>query len=208
MKVDERADGTLVVSYDGSSLTKFMLAAMAVFLATAAYDVFIGTRGTDRLVGLLGASATCLLVSVVFLETARFEFAAPTHLITWRRRWGLRERSGTMPFGAIQSVAVERPMGDDGTPSRRITLRMIDGAVVPLTVGYRPDSDGAILTTANRIRVALGQKAEEMPVADAAALVATGQLIEAIKVLRETESISLKEAKRRVDEIKRKASSR
>ena len=48
MKAEELADGTLIVSYDGSPLTKVMLAFMAVFLGTAAYDVFIGTRGPRR----------------------------------------------------------------------------------------------------------------------------------------------------------------
>lgn len=208
MKVDELADGSLVVSYDGSPLAKFMLAFMAVFLGTAAYDVFIGTRGTDRLVGLLGASATCLVIAVVFLETASFEFSKPTHLVTWRRRWGLRQRSGTMPFGAIQSVMVERPIGDDGTPSRRINLRMTDGAAIPLTVAYRPDSDGAILNTAERIRVVLGHKADETRPDDVASLIAAGKTIEAIKIVRETEGLSLTDAKQRVDELRRKASSR
>jgi hypothetical protein len=208
MKAEELADGTLIVSYDGSPLTKVMLAFMAVFLGTAAYDVFIGTRGTGRLIGLLGASTTCLLIAIVFLETAWFEFSKPTHLVTWRRRWGLRQRSGTMPFGAIQSVMVERPIGDDGTPSRRINLRMADGAGVPLTVGYRPDSDGAIVRTADRIRALLGHQAEETRSADISTLIAAGKTIEAIKVLRETEGLSLTDAKQRVDEIRRKASSR
>jgi len=208
VKVDELADGSLVVTYDGSPLAKFMLGLMTVFVGTAAYDVFIGTRGTDRLIGLFGASATCLIIAVVFLETAWFEFSTPTHLVTWRRRWGLRQRSGTMPFGAIQSVMVERPIGDDGTPSRRINLRMMDGATVPLTVGYRPDSDGEILRAADQIRVVLGHKAEETRSDDVASLIAAGKTIDAIKILREAEGLSLTDAKQRVDELRRKASSR
>lgn len=208
MKLEELADGSLIVSYDGSPLAKFTLGIMIVFLGTAAYDVFIGTRGTDRLIGLLGASATCLVIAVVFLETAWFEFSRPTHLVTWRRRWGLRQRSGTMPFGAIKSVMVERPLGDDGTPSRRINLRMVDGAAIPLTVGYRPDSDGEILRVADRIRVVLGHNAEETRADDVATLIASGKTIEAIKILRETEGLSLTDAKHRVDDLRRKASSR
>lgn len=208
MKVEELADGTLVVTYDGSPLAKFMLGFMVVFLSTAAYSVFIGTRGTDRLIGLLGASATCLVIAIVFLETAWFEFSRPTHLITWRRRWGFRQRSGTMPFGSIQSVMVERPLGDDGTPSRRVNLRMVDGAAIPLTVGYHSDGDGAILKVADRIRVVLGHHAEATRSADVSTLVAAGKMIEAIKVLREAEGLTLTDAKQRVDELRQKASSR
>jgi hypothetical protein len=208
MNLEEAADGTLIVTYDGRTLTKLMLVATALFVGVAGYDLFVGARGTDRLVGLLGASATCLIVSIVFLETARFEFAISTHLVTWRRRWGLRERSGTIPFGAIQSVMVERPLGDDGTPSRRINLRTADGSGIPLTVGYRPDSDGAILKIADQIRAVLRHTAGEARSDDVPALVAAGKTIEAIKILRETEGLSLTDAKQRVDDLRRKASSR
>ena len=214
MNVDETADGTLVVSHNGSPLTKFMLGFTLLFLGTAAYDAFIGTRGTERLIGLLGASATCLVVAIAFHERARFEFSKPTHLVTWRRRWGFRERSGTIPFGAIQSVVVERPLGDEGTPSRRINLRTVDGTGIPLTVGYQTDSDGAILRTADQIRALLGHKAEETHssdqrhLADVSTLVASGKMIEAIKVLREAEGISLTDAKQRVDELHRRSAVR
>ena len=213
MKAEELVDGTLVISHDGSP-TKFMLGFMLLLLGTAAYDAFIGTRGTERLIGLLGASATCLVVAIAFHETARFEFSKPTHLVTWRRRGGFRARSGTMPFGAIQSVMVERPLGDEGTPSRRISLRTVDGAGIPLTVGYQTDSDGTILKTADQIRALLGQKAEETHssdqrhVADVSTLVASGRMIEAIKVLKEAEGISLTDAKQRVDELHRRSAVR
>ncbi len=51
MRVEEPIDGTLVLTYDSSPLTKFMLGFMVLFLGTAAYNVFLGTRGTDRLIG-------------------------------------------------------------------------------------------------------------------------------------------------------------
>src|SRR5215510_8909725 len=145
MTIDERADGTLVVTYDSLGLTRFMLAATMLLLAVAGYDVFVGARGTERLVGLLGAAATCLLVGIVFLERAWFQFAPGTRLVTWRRRWALRQHAGSIPFDSIQSVLVERPIGDDGTPSRRIVLKTVTGEDVPVTVGYRPDGDGVVL---------------------------------------------------------------
>ena len=109
---------------------------------------------------------------------------------------------------------VERPLGDEGTPSRRINLRTVDGAEIPLTVGYQTDSDGAILKTADQIRALLGQKAEEQHssdqghLADVSTLVAAGKMIEAIKVLREAEGISLTDAKQRVDELHRRSAAR
>lgn len=203
MKIEEPVDGTLVVTYDSRALTRLMLVFTAVFLGVALYDVFVGPRGPARLIGLLGAAATCLLVAVVFLETAWFEFVRGTRTITWRRRWALQRRSGSLSFAAVQSVHAERPMGDDGTPSRRIVVRTTDGAVIPLTVGYRPDPDGEVLKTVDRIRVFLGQYTERAPMQEAERLASSGRKIDAIRVLREEQGLSLTEAKQRVDELHR-----
>jgi len=201
MNVDQRDDGTLVVTYDSVGLTRLMLAASGVLLTVAGYDVFIGARGTERLVGLFGAAATCVLVAIVFLERAWFRFAPDTQSVTWRRRWALRQRSGSIPFGSIQSVVVERPMGDEGTPSRRITLRTTDGQEIPITVGYRPDADDTVLQIAGRIRVLLGHDADATHLHNVRALIAAGKAIDAIRILREEEGLSLLDAKRRVEEI-------
>jgi hypothetical protein len=202
MKIEEGADG-IIVSYDSVGLTKFMLVATALFLAVAGYDAFIGTRGTDRLVGLLGAAATCFLVAIFVLEIAWFDFARASRVVTWRRRWALRQRTGSIPFAAIESVLVERPIGDEGTPSRRITLRTTAGELIPITVGYRPDADGVVLLIASRIRRLLGHDADSSPTDNVKTLIASGRMIDAIRVLREEEGLTLVDAKRRVERLSR-----
>lgn len=201
MTIDERDDGTIIVTYDSTRLTWLMLAGAAVCLIVAGYDVSIGARGTDRVLGLFGAAGTCLLVAVVFLERAWFEFAPARRIVAWRRRWALRERSGTTPFKAIQSVLVERPIGDEGTPSRRIVLKTMDGDDIPITVGYRPDADGAVLHIASRIRALLGHQESGGHMHTVQALIAAGKTIDAIRVLREEEGLSLLDAKRRIEEL-------
>ena len=201
MTIVEAGDGTIVVTYDSTGLTRLMLAATTIFLAVAVYDVFLGDLGTERLVGLLGAAATCFVVAIVFLENAWFQFAPANRVVTWQRRWALRKRSGSVPFDSIQTVLVERPIGDEGTPSRRIMLRTTDGQEIPITVGYRPDADGTVLQIANRIRALLGHDAGATRMHNVRALIAAGKNIDAIRVLREEESLSLLEAKRRVEEI-------
>ena len=201
MTIDERADGTLVVSYDSLGLTRVMLAAAVLLLAVAGYDILAGARGTERLVGLLGSATTCLLVGIVFLERARFQFAPATRLVTWRRRWALRQRAGTILFNSIQSVLVERPIGDEGTPSRRIVLKTVAGEDIPVTVGYRPDADGAVVHIASRIRALLGHDSDATHLHNVRALLAAGKTIDAIRVLREEEGLSLVDAKRRIEDI-------
>ena len=201
MTIEERHDGTILVTYDSTRLSWLMLAVGALCLAIAGYDVFIGPRGTDRLASLLGAAGTCLLVAIVFLERAWFQFASATRIVMWRRRWALRQRSGSIPFGSVQSVLVERPIGDDGTPSRRIVLKTTAGEDIPMTVGYRPDADGAVLHIASRIRALLGHDSGATHVHNVQALIAAGKTIDAIRILREEEGLSLLDAKRRIEEL-------
>ena len=203
MTIDERPDGTIVVTYDSRGLSVFMLALAGLFVLAAVYDVSIGTRDTTRLAGLLGSATTGLLVALVFLERAWFEFSPVTRIVTWRRRWALQQRSGTMPFNSIQSVLVERPIGDEGTPSRRVTLRTTGGDEIPMTAGYRTDADDAIVRVAARIRVVLGHEANTTHIDEVRTLIAAGRLVDAIKVLRESEGLTLAEAKRRAEDLAR-----
>jgi hypothetical protein len=207
MKVQEPVAGTIVISYDGWALTRLTFVFAVLFLGIAGYDVFIGARGTDRLIGLLAAAGTCLAVAIIFLEKASFEFVRTTQTITWCRRWALRQDSGTIPFAAVQSVHAERPLGDDGTPSRRVIFRTTDGAEIPLTVGYQPDPNGEVLKIAERIREVLGHSSEQVSMQEVERLVISGKKLEAIRVLREDQDLSLSEAKQRVDELSAKKTS-
>jgi hypothetical protein len=201
MTIDERPDGTVLVTYDSRGLSVFMLAFSGLFVLVALYDLSIGTRGTARLVGLVGSATTGLLVAMVFLERAWFEFSPVTRVVTWRRRWALQQRSGTMPFDSIQSVLVDRPLGDEGTPSRRVTLLTTGGDNIPMTVGYRPDADDTIVRIAARIRAVLGRETKSTHLDAARALIAAGRSVEAVKLVRENEGLTLTEAKRRVERI-------
>jgi hypothetical protein len=206
MQARDRDDGTLVVTYDGRSFPKFLFAIALIFAGTAIYDLFIGTRGTDRMIGLVGAIATCVLAGLVSLEQSHFAFNPSTRTIVWSRRWGLRRRSGSIPFDRVRDVAVQRPLGDDGVPSRRIALQVTDAPEVPITVGFRPDNGDEILKVAESIRMRLGQPPRGSPAESLQALVDAGQIVEAVKRLREDEGLSLTEAKGRVDSMKRKGS--
>jgi hypothetical protein len=201
--IEEAPGGNIVVSYNSSALTKLMLVFATLFLGVAGYDVILGERGPERLIGLVASSLTCFLVAIVFLEIAWFQFARDTGMVTWHRRWALRRREGSLPFTSIEAVIVERPMGDDGTPSRRIALRTIDGKAIPITMGYRADGDGAVLKIADRIRSLLGHSGDTHQ-ENVRQLIASGKTIDAIRVLREEEGLNLLEAKQRVDELSRR----
>ena len=200
MDAKESADGSLLLTYDSTLWSKWLFAGAIVMAATGVYDLTIGTRGDDRLIGLIGGIATCALGSLVMLETTRFHVDPCQQRIQWQRRWAFQRRSGTIRFAEIRHVAIERPIGDTGVPSRRIVLHLRDGSMIPVTVGYRPDVGDEITAAAESLRKMLGH---DRPSTDESvrALLASGRKVDAIKILVEDEKLSLLEAKERADRL-------
>jgi hypothetical protein len=202
MTTREDADGALLLTYDSSLFTKWLIGATLVLLGTAAYDYFIGTRGDERMIGLLAGAATCAITALVMLEQVNFRVDPQSRLIEWEQRWGFRQRAGVTPFADIRHVSVEQPIGDTGVPSRRVCLHLADGSLLPITVGYRPDGDEQISKAAEKLRAVLGQR-QPTPAESVRILIEQGRTVEAIKILVEREGLSLAEAKDRVDQIRR-----
>jgi hypothetical protein len=202
MTTREDADGSLLFTYDSSLFTKWLIGATLVLLCTAAYDYFIGTRGDERLIGLLAGAATCAITALVMLEQVNFRVDPQSRLIEWQQRWGFRQRAGVTPFADVRHVSVEQPIGDTGVPSRRVCLHLADGSLLPITVGYQSDGDEQISKAAEKLRAVLGQH-QPTPDESVRILIAQGRTVEAIKILVEREGLSLAEAKDRVDQIRR-----
>jgi hypothetical protein len=157
MDAHENADGTLLLTYDSSLWTKWLIAATLALLGTAVYEYFIGSRGDERMIGLLAGAATVAITALVMLEQSTFRADPKTRLIEWEQRWGFRQRAGVTPFADVRHVSAERPIGDTGVPSRRVVLHLADGSLLPVTVGYRPDGDEKISKAAELLRRVLGQ---------------------------------------------------
>jgi hypothetical protein len=191
------ADGRLIVTYSSTGLRKVIVSGAVVFAATAVYDLTIGTRGTDRLVALMGAIGVCLGAGLVLLEESHFVFDPKARTVNWRRRWAWSRSEGHLAFADIQHVTVQT-MGESRTyPDRRVCLQLASGALLPLTRGYAPDAGGECSAVGDEIRRVLG--AADAASDDAlAALVRSGHKMDAIRILRER-GLSLEDAKRRVD---------
>lgn len=202
MDATKAADGSLLLTYDSRLLSKWLLGGALVMAATAVYDLTIG-RGDDRLIGLIGAMATLMGVAAAMFETARWRVDPFHRIIEWDRRWALQHRSGTLRFADIRLVAIEVPIGDEGVPSRRIVLHTVDGEMIPVTVGYRPDGDNHIAKAVESLRAVLGHEAQPSADEVVRALVTSGRNVDAVKVLVEQEQLSLSEAKSRLDALPR-----
>lgn len=198
------ADGSLLLTYDGRLWSRWLLGGALLMAATAVYDLTIGARGDDRLIGLIGGIATCAGAAAVMFETARWRVDPFHRRIEWERRWAFQHRFGTLAFADVRHVAIEVPIGDDGVPSRRVVLHMHDGSMIPVTVGYRTDGDHRIVNAAEALRALLGHQVKPSAEEVVRALLASGKKIDAVKVLVEQEQLSLSEAKARIDALGKK----
>jgi hypothetical protein len=106
-----------------------------------------------------------------------------------------------LPFAGVKDVIVRSPVGDEGTPSRQLCLHLVEGRDLPLTRGSATDGDNERLNLAGRIRTFIHPQESAETSATVAALVRRGEKMQAIRLLRDTESLSLEEAVRRVEEI-------
>ena len=146
------SDGSMLLTYDGTLWSKWLLGVAAIFVATAIYDVTIGARGDDRLIALAGGVLTCVSGALLMYERARWRFDPFDQTIEWNRRWAFQHKSGTLRFAEVRSVLIDVPIGDEGVPSRRIVMQMVDGSTIPVTVGYRPDHGDVMSNVAAELR--------------------------------------------------------
>jgi hypothetical protein len=204
VRIREEANGSLALTYDSTRLSTVLFVLTAVLLGAAGRERFVASGDSDRLIGLLGGAATLLLSGIALRERAHAVVNPVARAIVWQRQWAFRTRSGSLSFDDVAAVVPERPIGDDGVPSRRIVLRTTAGETIPLTAGYRPDGDGAILAASERIAAMVARGALSPALGAVEALAASGRVIDAVKLLRDREGLSLDDAKRRVDALRSK----
>lgn len=183
-----------------SPLEAWMGGATIFFLLDLLYTWLSRSSNTDRMIGLIGASATCGLFFLFFNEKCDFKFDLQTRLLTWSRRQGFSKRNGVLPFDAIGRVVLQSCMGNNKYyPKHRIVLLTSEGEL-PLTISYEYDDMNEII--AERIRNLLGTSSKSLIEDSVESLVAAGRNIDAIRLLREKSGISLTEAHSAVARIR------
>ncbi len=202
MNLETEPEGRVILSYDGTGTARLLFLLAVAFLGVAAYARFLERGADDRMIGSLAGFAICAIAGLALVERSRFDFDPRGCVITWRRRWGWSVREGTMAFDRVRAVAVQTPIGDHGVPSRRLALVLIEGGEIPLTVGYRSDVADEFPALAERVRGVLGLEQQIGLAGYLQQLVNAGQTLEAIKLIRERDDVSLEEAKHRLDELR------
>jgi hypothetical protein len=202
LEARELADGTLVVIVDRRRLSiACAIGALALLLLAAwTWARPPAEDAGDRLWGSIGGAATLLACASAAFESSRFAFDPRTSSIAWRRRTVLGRRAGRLTFADVRAVLAEVPIGDDGIPSRRPCLLLADGRTLAMAIAYVPDHGDACVSLVERVRAVLAAGGAA-PVDEVVALAGSGRRLDAVRILREREGLSLTEARRRLDEL-------
>lgn len=146
----------------------------------------------ERIQGLTGASAVCMIAVLFAYEKCDFRFDLRSRLLTWSRQRSFARRSGTVPFDAIQGVTLQSCIGNSRySPKHRVVLDTREGEL-PVMIAYEHDAMNE--TIAERIRAVLGTSSNTLVKDSVTSLVERGREMDAIRLLREKDDISLTEA--------------
>jgi hypothetical protein len=155
---------------------------------------------TDRMIGLAGAAAICAIVFLFAYEKNDFHFDRQTRLLAWSRQQGFFKHKGVVPIGSIERVVLQSCIGNNRYyPKRRVVLVTRD-CELPLTISYQNDRMNEVM--AERIRAFLDISSKSLLDDSIESLVATGRDLDAIRLLREKNGLSLSDARDIVDRIK------
>lgn len=207
MKFTQPSDDILIVKVEANAFAFLFLVCFIVLGSMAALQYArTGSMHSERFQGSVGGAAMGLLGFLFMFERSVFVFDGVQRQVRWHRRRALRKRAGVIPFGMIQSVAMQSPLGDEGVPSRRIVL-VLPGQEIPISMGYFPDHGDSCLMLGERIRqlIGLSERDRDLFMASVRAAIESGRITEAVRLLREEKQMSLEEAKQRVDAMRRDA---
>ena len=190
----------LIIFEDRPIVLPAVLAATSVMFAAGLVTHLDGLlSGEKEAIGILLGILFSAFGAVLLFRRDRFVFDATARRVNWRK-WSLaRSSSGEMDFSDIVDVTIESISGADGGGAYRVALRTKDGTV-PLTEAYAGSVDRWRPTVA-RIREILGNAGERSADVDMDSLLDQGRKIDAVRQLRETEGLSLTQAKARVENV-------
>ena len=210
MKIHQPSPDLLIVESLDNGFTKLCLVGFLLMLVIGVFQLYRQPLGweSEQVHGALAGCGFFALLFVLFFERVRFVFDRRIKLIVWRRRRALRAKGGEVTFSSVVRILVNVPIGDQGhPPNRQIILKLKEG-VLPLTVTTTTDVDDVQLHLAERLRQFMGEDPREPAQSAIDEAIAAGQIIQAVKLLREHDGLSLLDAKLRVSEIEEELRSR
>jgi len=153
------------------------------------------------------AGAFLLLFALVWIRKTRFIFDGQQRMVRWTARKIFKAASGTIPFDEIRDIGVETSTSDKGIIIYRLSILTPQGEV-PMEASYNSGREShakireAILafihpgTQVATPRTAGSDFSDESMIGS---LLAKGRKVDAVRLLRSAENLTLTEATRRVE---------
>lgn len=201
MKKINKDDKNELIIEVTSRFEKWVGSGALLFLGFPIVQFFLGKRlNEERLMGFIGGAVVCGLIYLVAYEESVFIFDSSTRLLTWRRKRSLSTKQGTLSFSRIKQVILQSSIGNrKHAPKHRVTLLTEDGEL-PVSIAYEHHEINQKI--AERIRSRLGLAPDDLMIDSIKSLVERGFDLEAIRLLREKQGLSLTEAKNQITQMK------
>jgi hypothetical protein len=194
MRVTRQTATELVVE-DSWLWTAWVLAIVSLPFLYA--GTFVENRTGNYIMGVF-----LLLSALVTVRKSRFVFDARERVVRWRQLFMFRASAGSLSFDDVRGIRIESFEGEGQT--YRLTILTV-AKPVPLSSGYtRGEAKYTNLrkTIATFLNLEPGSQEGAIDVAPSVLeLIRAGRKIEAIKLLRSMNEMSLLDAKRIVDEV-------
>jgi hypothetical protein len=190
---------------------------MAFVFVPAGILVAVSSVEKHKPLGLLG-SAFFLLFAAAFFRHSTFTLDKMQRIARWRRFTVLKNETGSIPFDSIRDIIIDAQAGDRNSASYRLILVTPDDRIPMDNV-----LQGGRIEHYERMRQQILEfvgLSSALPAADPGllsagipadlepslrALLAQRRTIDAIELLRSHNSMSLTDAKSRIDELEKKS---
>lgn len=207
----EKRTGDIVTFEKRAVLIPLIFGAAALFLLYQAVMALVAETPDYGNLAVASVGALVFSAGAIFLgERSIFAFDRSFRRLRWRRSNVLTAKSGEIRFDDITGVELQSISGSGTSRSYRIMLRA-RGGDVPMTRGYSGNAE-KWRPIAEQIRACIGSGGSDGrdgsdrggdPLdSGVAGLVRDGRIIDAVRQLRDTKGLSLKDAQAEVDRLK------
>lgn len=208
MTIEKQLDGSLVIEES----FRFLRAASQLCLASAiAVAIALASLAPDALSQTKGLGWAALVIPLfcgigLVVDDRRFVFDTSRQAVTWHRRNVFRVRSGEIPFADIRDVAVTKERSrEDGAPVGGYIIRhgvalITSSGRVPLSATFNRDAREYEQVAEKVLEALAAPRDTAGPTVER--LVAAGQIIDAIALVRRERGLDLAAAQAAVSDLR------
>lgn len=206
MSMDHHTEpgGTLIVTSTSRFFDWLLLLGTGLCTVPTIRGALHGSFNLNESTPLIG-SAFFLLGLLMIFERSRFEFDPALSCVRWSRTRTFSTKGDAIPFTQVKSVILQTSLGSDAaSPSCRVAL-ITDQGELPLTMAYMAGFSKECEAIASKIRtlLSLSPSSSDIVMDSIRAALEQGRTLDAIRLVRLHKELSLTEATRFVEQLKR-----